>query len=114
MRGMPLVSGGSLEGREGFEPSTPGLKVREPFGPYSTLAAESKGKVRWRSARTNPAVLPAWHLTTGLYGVLRAAARRVSYDSRRLLAAQTPPASSRTPPAASAHHQAAMLLSGPG
>ena len=48
-------------------PSTPGLKVREPFGPYPALAAESEGKVRWRSTRTNPAVLPAWHLTTGLY-----------------------------------------------
>jgi hypothetical protein len=36
-----------------------GLKVREPFGPHSVLFAESEGKVRWRSARTNPAVLPA-------------------------------------------------------
>ena len=28
----------------GFEPTTPGLKVREPFGPHSTLAAESAGE----------------------------------------------------------------------
>ena len=53
------VSGGGLEGRVGFEPTTPGLKVREPFGPHSALLAESEGKVRWRSRRTNPAVLPA-------------------------------------------------------
>jgi len=32
------------------------------------LFTESAGRVRWRSARTNPAVLRAWHLTTGLYG----------------------------------------------
>jgi len=63
-----------LVGREGFEPSTPGLKVRLPFGPYSTLFAESAGRVRWRSARTNPAVLPAWHLTTGLYAASGGAA----------------------------------------
>ena len=49
-----------LEGRVGFEPTTPGLKVRLPFGPHSALFPESVGRVRWRSARTNPAVLPAW------------------------------------------------------
>jgi len=48
-------------------PSTPGLKVRFPFGPHPALFAESEAKVRAHPARTNPAVLPAWHLTTGLY-----------------------------------------------
>lgn len=38
---------------------TAGLEVREPFGPHPALFAESEGKVRWRSARMNPAVLPA-------------------------------------------------------
>ena len=47
---------GNLEGREGFEPSTPGLKVRGPFGPHPALFAESQGKGRWRLTRTNPPV----------------------------------------------------------
>jgi len=38
---------------------TAGLKVRGPFGPHPASLAESAGRVRWRSARTNPAVLPA-------------------------------------------------------
>jgi len=64
-----LVNYDHMEGREGFEPSTPGLKVRGVFGPHPARFAESEGRVRWRSARTNPAVLPAWHLTTGLYAL---------------------------------------------
>ena len=48
-----------LEGRVGFEPTTPGLKVRFLFGPHSTGLAESAGMFRARSARTNPPVLPA-------------------------------------------------------
>ena len=64
-----------VEGRVGFERTTPGLKVRLPFGPHSAVFAESAGRVRSRSARTNPAVLPAWHLTTGLYEVVGRATR---------------------------------------
>jgi hypothetical protein len=72
-RKTAFVFARTLEGRVGFEPTTPGLKVREPFGPHPALFAESAGRVRWRSARTNPAVLPAWHLTTGLYALSRVA-----------------------------------------
>ena len=49
----------ALEGRVGFEPTTPGLKVRFLFGPHSAWLAESAGRFRARSARTNPPVLPA-------------------------------------------------------
>jgi len=52
------VGGGGLEGRVGFEPTTPGLKVGFPFVPHPALLAESEGKVGARSARTNPPVLP--------------------------------------------------------
>lgn len=48
-----------LEGRVGFEATTPGSKVRFLFGPHSAWLAESAGRVRARSARTNPPVLPA-------------------------------------------------------
>jgi len=55
-----LWSNAVLEAMQGVQNgNAEGLKVREPFGLHSTLIAESEGRVRWRSARTNPAVLPA-------------------------------------------------------
>ena len=38
------VGGGGLEGRVGFEPTTPGLKVGFPFVPHPALLAESAGE----------------------------------------------------------------------